>query len=180
MYLSRIKMWSLTNKLDSSIYRGLQNSKFQICFSCISKHVFRFSFLTTLDIYKDYFKGRLSGWNLMQRLLQLLLHSHCDRRQNLPYFIFLLKKLLCLYTVGFCDQGASSFSSSGWAEGLCSQQPSQVGVLVMYKNPCIDWLVTYLESCIERRDCNYITSPIVYWGKGSTVGWYKVLGFLYL
>ena len=42
------------------------------------------------------------------------------------------------------------------------------------------WLVTYRESCIEMRDCHYITSPIRYWGKGSTVGWYKVLGFLLL
>ena len=31
---------------------------------------------------------------------------------------------------------------------------------------------------MKRRDCHYITSPIGYWGKGSTVGWYKVLGFL--
>ena len=30
---------------------------------------------------------------------------------------------------------------------------------------------------MKRRDCHYITSPIGYWGKGSTVGWYKVLGF---
>ena len=28
------------------------------------------------------------------------------------------------------------------------------------------------------RDCHYITSPVVYWGKGSTVGWNKVLRFL--
>ena len=40
----------------------------------------------------------------------------------------------------------------------------------MYWDPCIDWLVTYLEPCIEMRDCYYITSPIMYWGKGSTVG----------
>ena len=37
----------------------------------------------------------------------------------------------------------------------------------------------YWEPCIERRDCHYRTSPIGYWDKGSTVGWYKVLGFLY-
>ena len=42
------------------------------------------------------------------------------------------------------------------------------------------WLVTYWELCIERRDCHYITSLIGYWGLGSTVGWYKVLGFFYL
>ena len=28
------------------------------------------------------------------------------------------------------------------------------------------------------RDCRYITSPIGYWGKGSTVYWYYVLWFL--
>ena len=33
---------------------------------------------------------------------------------------------------------------------------------------------------IKRRNCHYKTNPIGYWGKGSTVGWYKVLGFLYL
>ena len=27
------------------------------------------------------------------------------------------------------------------------------------------------------RDFNYIKSLIGYWGKGSTVGWYQVLGF---
>ena len=43
-----------------------------------------------------------------------------------------------------------------------------------------DWLVMYWEQCIKRGDCHYRTSPIGYWGKGSTAGWYKVLGFLYL
>ena len=28
------------------------------------------------------------------------------------------------------------------------------------------------------RDYHYKTSPIRYWGKGSIVGWYKVLRFL--
>ena len=42
------------------------------------------------------------------------------------------------------------------------------------------WLVTYWEPCIEMRDYRYITSPIGYWGKGSTVGWYQVLGFFLL
>ena len=52
--------------------------------------------------------------------------------------------------------------------------------LVTYWDPCIDWLVTYLEPCIERGDCHYITSLIGYWGKGSIVGWYKILGFILL
>ena len=51
-------------------------------------------------------------------------------------------------------------------------------MLVTYLDLCTDWLVTYWELCIERKDCHYITSPIGYWGKSSTVGWYWVLEFL--
>ena len=43
-----------------------------------------------------------------------------------------------------------------------------------------NWLVTYWEPCIEKGDCHYKISPIRYWGKDSTVGWYKVLRFIYL
>ena len=32
------------------------------------------------------------------------------------------------------------------------------------------WLVTYWDSCIEQKDFHYNTSPIGYYGKGSTVG----------
>ena len=42
-----------------------------------------------------------------------------------------------------------------------------------------NWLVMYWEPCIKRRDCHYRTSLIGYLSKGSTVSWYKVLGFLY-
>ena len=42
------------------------------------------------------------------------------------------------------------------------------------------WLVMYWDSCIERRDSRYNISLIGYSDKGSTVGWYEVLGFLLL
>ena len=41
-----------------------------------------------------------------------------------------------------------------------------------------NWLVTYLGAMHQKGNCHYKISPIGYWGKGSTVGWYKVLGFL--
>ena len=53
MYLSRFNIWSLT---DISI----ENYKIQIfrsVFHTYPSYVFMFSFLTTLDIYKDCFKG---------------------------------------------------------------------------------------------------------------------------
>ena len=86
-------------------------------------------------------------------------------------------------TVGFCDQASSWSSSCGLTEELCNQQPSLVG----------DWsrilgstqLVCHvLGSCALKGEIviteETINSPIGYWGKGSTVGWYKVFEFLYL
>ena len=128
---------------------------------------FFFFFLTTLDIYKDYFKGRLRWCNLMQSDYSLKLWPEII----CPSLSFFVEAAMSLRW-GFCNQGASWFSSRGWTKELCSQHLSQVGVLVTYLDTCIDWLVTYLEPCIERRDCHYITSPIVYWGNGLTVGWY--------
>ena len=66
-----------------------------------------------------------------------------------------------------------------WTEELYSQHPSQIGDQGTYKDPR-NQLVPYWELCIEMRDCHYKTSPIGYSGKGSTVGWYKVLWFFYL
>ena len=58
MYLSRFKRWSLTDKLDSYIYWELRKSVFH----------------TTLDIYKDYFKGCLT-W------CKGFMQAYCDQRQ---------------------------------------------------------------------------------------------------
>ena len=66
---------NLDRKLDRCIYRDLkcearqisstsvsienyENQFFRSDFMHIHVYVFRFSFLTTLNIYKDYFKGR--------------------------------------------------------------------------------------------------------------------------
>ena len=97
----------------------------------------------------------------------------------LPQFIFLVKKLVCLYTVGFSNQGASRSSSCDELKNFAANNFLQLVIEVTYQDPR-NWLVMYWEPCIRRRDCHYRTSPIGYWGKGSTVGWYKVLGFLYL
>ena len=110
---------------------------------------------------------------------QSFVHANCDQRYNLSQFIHLLKKLLCLYTVGFFDQGASRSSSCDELKNFAANILLQLVIEVTYQDLC-NWLVTCWEQCIERRDCHYRTSLIRYWGKGSIVDWYKVLGFLYL
>ena len=50
---------------------------------------------------------------------------------------------------------------------------------------CLVVIISHFQ-CIAPSDwssdvCSSdLTSPIGYWGKGSTIGWYKVLRFLYL
>ena len=92
---------------------------------------------------------------------KVIVHSNYDRRQFALVHLFLEEATASLHQ-GFYNQGASWSSSSGWTEKLCSQHLSQVGVLVMYLDLYIDWLITYWKSCIKRRDCHYITSPIGY------------------
>ena len=55
----------------------------------------------------------------------------------------------------------------------------QLVVEVAYCNPRT-WLVTYWELCIENERLSLQNKSNGYWGKGSTIGWYKVLGLLYL
>ena len=69
IYLSRFKMWSST----AVSIENYENQFFKFDFMHIHVYLYRVSFLTTLDIYKDYFKGRLIWWNLMQRFYASIL-----------------------------------------------------------------------------------------------------------
>ena len=101
----------LDKQLDKYIYRDLMYNSQQLSTKVvsiknheiqISKSVFhaypsylcRVSFLTTLDIYKNYFKGRHKA---MQEQ-----YMHCvTKSRNSSSSSFSLKKLLCLYAKGF-------------------------------------------------------------------------------
>ena len=60
IYLSRFNIRSST---DSSITVSIKNYKIQISrsvFHAYPSYLYKVSFLTTLDIYKDFFKGRFN------------------------------------------------------------------------------------------------------------------------
>ena len=137
------------------------------------------SFLTTLNIYKNYFKGhqRLHSCTSVE---QSLVHANCNRRQNLPSFIFLLKKLLCLYTVRFCDQGAFWSSSCDELKNFAVNIFLRLVIQSCTGIHAFNGLSPIGSRALKLRDYHYKISPIRYWGKSSTVGWYKVLRFLYL
>ena len=135
--------------------------------------MFRISFLTILKIYKDYFKGRqrlrkcevkLYSCKLWPKTEFALVHFSLEEA---TMFVHLTKE--------FCDLHRVD-ELKNFAANIFLKLVSKPRTRICASN----WLVTYWEPCIKRRNCNYRTSPIGYWGKNSTVGWYKVLWFLYL
>ena len=85
----------------------ISRSDFQPMLTCLC----RVSFLTTLDIYKAYFKG----------------HHIREYKENTckkwPKPCSLWKKLLCLCTLGFCNQVLLDLHC-WWSEELCNKQSS--------------------------------------------------------
>ena len=66
LHLLRSNIW---NSTDSSIAASIENYKIQISrsiFHAYPSYLYRVSFLTTLDIYKNYFKSCQKWCNLMQ------------------------------------------------------------------------------------------------------------------
>ena len=99
---------------------------------------------------------------------------------NCPSSLSLLQKLLRLCAKGFVTNELLDLHRLDELKNFVANIFLKVGVLVTYLDSYIDWLVTYWELCIGMRDCHQITSPIGYWGKGSTVGWYQILRFILL
>ena len=138
--------------------------------------MFGFSFLTTLNIYKDCFKGRHSWCTLMQKFFTSILWIE-DICPNLSFS----SRSCCVCT----PQG---FITTKLHDLHCIDELKNFATNILLKLVCklrigihaLNWLVIYWEPCIEIRGCHYRISPIGYWGKGSTIGWYKVLRFLYL
>ena len=92
----------LKSKLDTSLTQAISRSDFRP----MLVYLYKVSFLTTLYIYKDYFKGR----------------RVC---RKWPNSLFSLKKLLRLYAKGFVNNELPNLHR-WWTEELCSQQPLQV------------------------------------------------------
>ena len=68
------------DKLSIKVY---EKQIFSSDFHPIRVYMFGLSFLTTLNIYKDYFKGHQRLHSCMS-VKQSSVHANCDQRQNLP------------------------------------------------------------------------------------------------
>ena len=59
--------------IDELFIEIYENQIFSFDFTPICVYLFRLSFLTSLNIYKDYFKGRHNGGNWMQKFFTSIL-----------------------------------------------------------------------------------------------------------
>ena len=122
-YLSRFNEAQQILSIEVSIkITGIQI--FRSDFWPMLMYLYRVSFLTTLDIYKAYFRGRH---------IREYKENIC-KRWLLPYSLW--KKLLHLCTLGFCNQVLLDLHC-WWTNKLCSQHLFQVGELVTYWDSCI-------------------------------------------
>ena len=96
-----------------------------------------------------------------------------------PSLSFLWRSCCVCAPLGFVTKHLLDLHRLDELKNFVANNLLQLVIEVVYQDPC-NWLVTYWELCIKRRDFHYITSPIGYGGNGSTVGWYKILRFLYL
>ena len=103
--LSSIVAWQILS---------IENYKIQISrfdFRPMLMYLCRVSFLTTLDIYKSYFKGRH---------VREYKENTC-KRWPMPYYLW--KKLLRLCALGFYNQVLLDLHC-WWSEEFCNQQSS--------------------------------------------------------
>ena len=120
-----------------TVTRSIKNCDFKIFRSEIRPclvYLFGISFITTLDIYKDYFKGP---------------HKYKDQE---TYFLYV--KLLCLYVIRFYNQVLPDLHC--WqSKELCSQQYLyKLLELVTYWNP-YKGLVTNWRFMHQRKEGYY-------------------------
>ena len=117
---------SSTNRVSIKVY---EKHNFIFVLTLICDYVFELSFLTTLDIYKAYFRSRH---------IREYKDNEC-KRWLMPYS--LKKKLLHLCALGFCNQVLLDLHC-WWSEELCSQQSSSSWCVSHILGAVHLWLVT--------------------------------------
>ena len=132
-FLSRITV-ETQQKLDTScICQELRIRFSRSNYTHILEYLCRISFLTTLDIYKDYFKSRHNGCKALKKnnpcILQLeteiaLIHHILYR----SYCVFTPRVLWPMNFLIFTVDELKNFAANNLP---------QVGVLVTYWDPCI-------------------------------------------
>ena len=112
--------------------KNYENQYFRSDFRPMFMYLCRVSFLTTLEIYNAYLKGRH---------IREYKENTC-KRWPMPYSLW--KKLLHFCALGFCNQVLLDLHC-WWSEKLCSQQSSSSWWVSHVLGAVHHWLVTYWD-----------------------------------
>ena len=125
-------------KLDRILTQAISVENYEIRFSKsnythILEYLCRFSFLTTLDMYKDYFKSRHKGCKVKQRDNPCILWL--EIKIALVYYI--LSRSYCVFTPRVLWPRSFLIFIVDELKNFTTNILSQVCVLVTYWDPCI-------------------------------------------
>ena len=130
---------------------------FRYDFRPMLKYLYSVSFLTTLDIYKIYFKDRYT-WRT---------HAESDLVH------YSLWRIYCVFTPRVLWPRSFLIFIVDELKNFAANNLFKLLELVMYWDPCI--LVSHILGFVHQgKNYRYNTSPIGYWGKGSTVSYFGI------
>ena len=121
--LKNCEAWnSTTSSIDTLSIEVYKIQFFRANFNPIREYVFRLSFLTTLNIHKDYFKGRHNLCNLMQKFFTSILWT-----ENIcPSSFFFIQEAVAFVRRWVLWLRSFVIFIMWWTEELCNQHLSQV------------------------------------------------------
>ena len=157
MYLSRFNDLILDScSTEAVLIKNYEIQIFRSIFMHIQVYLCKVSFLTTLDIYKDYFKGRQkkdATW------CKVILHAYCDQRQFALVHLFV--EAITFVHQGFCNQAASwsssldelkNFAAKIFLKLVCKSRTKSVHRLVSHVLGVVHWKVRlslhYKSNCV--------------------------------
>ena len=118
-------------KLDRSwICRELRNQVFRSDYTHILEYLYRISFLKTLDIYKDYFKGR-------HKVVAIVVTCIVFSEIEIALVHLSLCRSYCVFMPRVLWRRSFLIFIVNELKNLAVNNPSQVGVLVTYWDLCI-------------------------------------------
>ena len=135
-----LNSWSIDN-LSIEIY---ENQYFRSNFTQIYVYLFRLSFLITLNIYKDYFKGCQSLRKYKAKFCS------CKLWQETKFaLVHLSLEEVVVYPVGFCDQGVL------WSS-LCDELKNFAAniilkLVVSHVLGSVHWLVSHVLGAVHWK-----------------------------
>ena len=145
-------------KLDRSSTQAVSIENYKIRFSRsnymhILMYLCRVSFVKTLDIYKDYFKG---CDKVMQKDNTCIVWPEAE----IVLDHYSLCRSYCAFTPRVLWLRSFLIFIVDELKNFVANNLPQVGGVSHVLGSVHHWLVTYWDLCIERRDCRYNTSPI--------------------